>query len=98
MKIIFKFAGGPLDGKSIVGEAGEQDEADRYYTLTNHGRIGQRFRIASEYAIDMLTREQLKEERPHRFQEHVYQVTDRLEDDKKIFMRAEYVQEEAKED
>ena len=45
-----------------------------------------------------MTREQLKEERPHRFQEHVYQVTDRLEDDKKIFMRAEYVQEEAKED
>ena len=86
-----------MDGKTVMGESGEQDEADRYFSLTNHGRIGQRFRIASQYAIDILAREELKEERPHQFQEHVYQVTDRLEDDDKIFVLAEYVRDEAKE-
>ena len=77
-----------------MGELGEQDEADRYFGLTNHGRIGHRFRTASQYAIDTLTREELKEERPHHFQEHVYQVTDRLEDEEKVFVLAEYVQDE----
>ena len=74
MRIVFKFTGGPLDGKTVIGESGEQDEADRYFALTNHGQIGQRFRIASQYALDTLATEQMKKERPHRFQEHVYQV------------------------
>lgn len=91
MKLVFKFNGGPLDGKTVIGQSGQQDEADRYYTLTNHGRIGQRFRTASQLAIDMLADEELKEESPHHFQEHIYQVTDRLQDAEKIFIRAEYV-------
>jgi hypothetical protein len=91
MRIIFKFTGGPMDGKTVVGEQGEQDEADRYYTLTNHGRVGQRFRTASQYAIDTLAREELTDERPHHFQEHIYRVSHRLEDDEKIFVRADYV-------
>jgi hypothetical protein len=42
-------------------------------------------------AIDTLADEELKQERPHRFQEHVYQVTDRHQDAEKVFIRAEYV-------
>jgi hypothetical protein len=91
MKLVFKFTGGPLDGKTVIGRTGQQDEADRYYTLTNHGRTGQRFRTASPLAIDTLADEELKQERPHRFQEHVYQVTDRHQDAEKVFIRAEYV-------
>jgi hypothetical protein len=94
MKIVFKFTGGPLDGKTVIGQLGEQDEADRYYALSNHGRVGQRFRTASQYAVDTLVREELKQERPHRFQEHVYQVTDRCEDHEKVFVRVGYVPEE----
>jgi hypothetical protein len=82
-----------MDGKTVIGELGEQDEADRYFALTNHGQIGHRFRTASQYAIDTLTREELKDERPHHFQEHIYQVTDRLEDGEKIFVVAEYVRD-----
>jgi hypothetical protein len=93
MKIVFQFSGGPLDGKTVIGDFGGQDEADRYFALTNHGRIGQRFRVASQYAIDMLTQEQLKEERPHHFQEHVYRVTGRLEADEKTLVVAEYVRD-----
>lgn len=93
MKLIFKFMGGPLDGETVIGQLGEQGQADRYYALTDRGRIGQRFRTVSPYAIDTLVKEELKEERPHHFQEHVYEVVDHLEDEDKIFVRAEYVQE-----
>jgi hypothetical protein len=93
MRVIIKFTGGPLDGKTVIGESGQQDEADRYYALTNHGRVGQRFRTASEYAIDTLLKEDLKEQGPHHFQDHIYEVTDRHEDAEKVFVRADYVRE-----
>lgn len=95
MKLVFKFKGGPVDGKTVIGRLGEQDEADRYYALTNRGRVGQRFRVASPYAIETLTDEQLQEERPHYFQEHFYRVADRLENSDKIFVVAEYLGQEA---
>lgn len=84
-----------MDGTTVHGQPGRQDEADRYYALTHHGRVGQRFRIASQYAIDTLAEEQLKTDRPHHFQEHVYQVVEHLEDEDKIIVRAEYVRKEA---
>lgn len=92
MRLIFKFKGGPMDGKTVLGEPGKQDEADRYYALTGRGRVGQRFKVASPYAVDTLAKEQLQEERPHHFQEHVYEVVDSHEDQEKIFVRAEYLQ------
>ncbi len=94
MKIIFEFTGGPLDGKTVEGESGEQDEADRYFALTHHGKVGQRFRIGSDYAIDLLAAEGLKEDRPHHFRRHTYDVTDRLEGDDEVLIRAEYVESE----
>lgn len=97
MRILFEFAGGPLDGKSVVGIRGEQDEADRYFVLTHHGKIGQRFRIASDYAVEFLANEQLKNDAPHQLQLHAYRVTDRLEGEDEVLVRAEYVDKSADE-
>jgi len=94
VKVIFKFSGGPLDGKTVVGEPGQDDEAQRYYALTYHGRVGQQFHIASDYAVDILTSGNLKEEASHRFQQHSYQVTDRIQNGNIVLIRAEYRQKE----
>ncbi len=94
-KLIFKFFGGPLDGKTVTGRPNEEGEARTYYTLSCHGRRGQRFRIASEYAVDILASEQLKEERPHHFQQHVYEVVERIRNPHVILVRAEDVDESA---
>jgi len=91
MKIIFEFFGGPLDGKSVVGRTGEQDEADRYYVLSHHGRLGQRFKVASSYAVGLLSEPREDSAAPRRVQQHHYRVTDRLEGEQEVLVRAEYV-------
>ncbi len=92
MRIIFKFSGGPLDGKTVTGEPGEPGEAQSYYALSHHGRLGQRFRTASDYMVDTLAEEGLQVETPHRFQQHLYEVTDRIENGQVLLVRTEYVQ------
>lgn len=91
MRVIFKFKGGPLDGKTVSGDAGEPGEAQRYYVLTYHGRLGQRFRTASEYAVNILVRKGLQAEQPHRFQPHYYEVIDRIDNGDVLLVRTEYV-------
>jgi hypothetical protein len=91
MRVIFKFLGGPLDGKTVTGEPGEPGEAQRYYALTCHGRLGQRFRTASEYAVNVLLTEKLQGEKPHHFQQHYYEVTDRIDNGDVLVVRTEYV-------
>lgn len=91
MRILFEFAGGPLDGKTAEGDEGDNEEADRYYVLTNHGRIGQRFKVASDYAIERLAEERLQDDTPHHFQKHVYEVRDRADAEDEVLIRAEYV-------
>jgi hypothetical protein len=83
-----------LDGKMAVGHSGEQDEAERFYLLTDRGRIGQRFRVASEYAIDTLADELLQHEESHRFQPHCYEVIDRVDTRIGVLVRVRYVREE----
>ncbi len=95
MKIIIKFAGGPWDGRNLVGVRGAQDEADRYYALSNHGRVGQRFRVASQYAVDTLVEEELQEERRHNFQPHCYEVLDHIRNRATTLVRVGYVSPEA---
>jgi len=90
-RIIFKFAGGPLDGKRVAGEPGKETEVRRYYALTHHGRVGQWFRTASDYAIGILAREQLKREQSHRFQQHIYEVVDRIDNGDVLLVLVEYV-------
>jgi hypothetical protein len=91
-KMIFKFTGGPLDGKKIVGEPRTDKDVQRYYRLTNHGRVGQRFRTASDYAIETLTREGLQEQQPHHFQPHVYEVVDRIDNGTVLMVLIQYVE------
>ena len=91
MEIVFRFTGGPLDGQVVRGSLAEESEAERYFLLSHHGRIGQRFRVASPYAVDLLAEEQLQEEHPHRFQQHSYEVIDRVETAGKVLVRAKYV-------
>jgi hypothetical protein len=92
MKIVFEFAGGPLDGKQVIGEPGEEGELELYYALSYHGRLGQRFRTASDYAVNLLVREQLKVNKMHNFQDHQYEITDRREEGERLLLRACYVQ------
>jgi hypothetical protein len=86
----FVFVGGPYDGKTLRGVVGAGSEAERYFLLTNWGTLGQRFKVASEYAIETLARERLKNERRHYFQRHFYAVSDRSEDDGEVWVRADY--------
>jgi hypothetical protein len=89
--MIFKFAGGPLDGREVAGLPGRDNEAQRYYWLTNHGQVGQRFRTASDYAIELLSREQLQEHELHHFQQHVYEVVDRIDNGDVLVVLIHYV-------
>lgn len=94
-KLIFKFAGGPLDGKTVTGNPTKDGEARDYYALTYHGRPGQRFRVASEYAINLLMCEGLGEESPHHFQEHVYEVVERIRNRKVLLVLVKYIEKGA---
>jgi hypothetical protein len=88
--ILFEFLGGPSDGKSVQGALGDGGDAERYYLFTNHGTVGHRFKVASEYAVEILAHEKLKVEVPHHFQPHYYVVTERLEEGDEIWVRATY--------
>jgi hypothetical protein len=94
MEIVFRFTGGPLDGQIVRGSPREESEAERYYLLSHHGRIGQHFRVASSYAVDVLAEEQLQQEHPHRFQQHSYEVIDCVETVGRVLVRAKYVRPE----
>ena len=94
-KLIFKFAGGPLDGKIVDGNPKEEGEARDYYILTYHGRLWQRFRVASGYALNVLMSERLQEERPHNFQEHIYEVVDRIRNRNVLLVLAQYAENRA---
>ena len=93
LEITFEFVGGPNDGEVLHGTLGEPSDAERYYLFSNHGTVGQPFSVASQYAIERLASEQLKEEKRHYFQRHYYVVTKRLEDGEKVRVRAEYAPE-----
>lgn len=91
LKIHFEFVGGPNDGKVLEGRLGEPSDAERQYLFSHHGRVGQRLKVASPYAVETLASEGLKEDQPHHFQPHYYVVTDRLEEEQEVWIRAEYL-------
>jgi len=92
LKITFEFLGGPNDGVSLEGSLGDASDAERYYLLTNHGSVAQRFKVASEYAVETLAQETLEDEMQHSFPPHHYVVTDRLEENNEVLVRAAYVE------
>lgn len=89
--ITFEFLGGPKDGDVLHGTWGEPSDAERYFLVSNHGSVGQQFRVASPHAIETLAREQLKDDQRHFFQRHFYVVTSRSDDGEDVRVRAEYV-------
>jgi hypothetical protein len=91
MRIVFEFLGGPHDGRVLRGTVGEASDAERYFLFSNWGSVGQRFKVASDYAVDILVKERLQEEKRHTFQRHFYVVTDRQEDNGEVWVRAEYL-------
>ena len=93
MRITFEFVGGPHDGKLLHGVVGEASDAERFLLGSKWGMVGQQFKVASEYAVEMLAEERLQEERRHYFQRHFYVVTDRPEDDAEVWVRATYLLE-----
>lgn len=93
MRITFEFVGGPHDGKLLHGVVGEASDAERFLLGSNWGMVGQQFKVASEYAVEMLAEERLQEERRHYFQRHFYVVTDRLDNGEEMWVRAEYLPE-----
>ena len=70
LSIIFEFVGGPYDGKVATGDLGEAGDAERYYLFTNHGVVGYLFKVASEYAVETLSREGLRPNQGWQFQKH----------------------------
>ena len=93
LEITFEFVGGPKDGRIVQGSLGEPSDAELHYLCTNHGTVGLRFKVASEYAVESLVKTNLKDSNRHGFQNHFYVVTDRLEDGHEVWVRAEYVPE-----
>lgn len=89
--ITFEFVGGPVDGRLLQGNLGESSDAERYYLLSHRGRVGQQFSVASPFAVETLVREQLQNEQRHYFRRHLYSVTDRIETDGGVRVRADYV-------
>jgi hypothetical protein len=89
-KIIFEFVGGPHDGHVLQGTLGDGSDAERYLLISNWGTVGHLFKVASQYAVETLARELLKEERRHHFQRHFYVVAERWEDVDEVWVRADY--------
>jgi hypothetical protein len=93
LSITFEFVGGPKDGHVVEGTLGDSSDAERYYLFSHRGAVGNRFKVPSQYAVDTLASEELKDDRRHYFQQHFYVVTNRREEDDHVWVRAEYVPE-----
>jgi hypothetical protein len=93
MDITVHFHGGPLDGKTVSSRDGDQEEAERYYLLTHHGRRGQRFGVASDYTVETIAEEGLEKDPQRQFRRHIYQVKERHDEPDEIIVHVEYVQD-----
>ncbi len=92
--ITFEFVGGPNDGKVARGLLGEAGPAERFFLFSNRGRIGQRFKVASDYAVDVLASALEQGEMTGSFPAHYYVVTDCFEDRDEVWVRVEYSRDE----
>jgi putative transcriptional regulator len=88
LNITFEFVGGPNDGKIVEGRLGEPSDAERHYLFSHHGRIGQRFSVASDYAVETLAEDPAAPN--FSIPRHYYVVTERLEDGGDVWVQATY--------
>jgi hypothetical protein len=98
MNITVHFHGGPLDGKTVSSCDGDAEEAERYFLLTHHGRRGQRFRVASDYAVERIAEEGVESDPERHFPRHSYEVKqNKGEDDGNggdhVVLHVEYVRD-----
>lgn len=91
LNITFEFVGGPNDGKIVEGLLGAAGDAERHYLFSNHGKVGQRFKVASDYAVEMLVEAIDRGELSSTFPPHFYVITDRVEAEGEVWVRAEYL-------
>jgi hypothetical protein len=70
---------------------GDASDAERCFFFSNWGMVGQRVKVASDYAVETLETEPTGGGREAHFQRHFYAVTDRLEDDGEVWVRAAYL-------
>ncbi|HEY5316150.1 MAG TPA: hypothetical protein VIK18_26720 [Pirellulales bacterium] len=102
-RVVFKFEGGFMDGKTLIGDLKDQaqgksaNEAVRHYFNTDRGAVGQRFWSASDYMVDTLRTHGgdvtalRAASRDPRFQCDHYEVVDRREKDSEIHVRAKFI-------
>jgi len=91
LNITYEFIGGPNDGMVLEGRLGESSEAERYYLFSNRGAIGSRIKLVSPYTVEKIARHLWNEEKRIQFQRHFYQVTEHLEENEDVWVRAEYL-------
>jgi len=72
-------------------------EAWEFYVRTYHGRLGQRFKMLSEYAVRTLASEQLKERNHTTSSSTSMRSWSAFADRKVLLVRAEYVERGARE-
>lgn len=85
-KLHFELIGGCYDGQIVDGPM-----AHRYYANCENGKIGSRFWTASEHAQEGGLGIPLGK----RFQRHIYEVTERLEEETEVLVRAKFVETRA---
>ena len=91
LNITYEFIDGPNDGMVLEGRLGESSEAERYFLFSNRGAIGSRIKLVSPYAVERIAEELWNEEKQVSFQRHFYQVTEHLEEDDEVWVRAKYL-------
>lgn len=92
-QIIFELVGGCFDGMTVCSDSDDPREAaaaHKFYFMSAKGKVGARFWSGSDYALEVLGTWPTKYLENETFQPHVYEVTDRLEGDGEVLIRAEY--------
>jgi len=91
LNILFEFLGGPNDGQVVQGRLGDCSDAERLYLFTDRGRVGQHFKIASQYVIDSLAQVRRRDEALPQFHLHFYTVSECVEEADEVWIQATYL-------
>jgi len=92
-RILVDFAGGPLDGRALDSDAMDLDrdgasQARFVYLATDNGQIGKRFQLMSPHAWQLIEKHGHDAPAGHM---HKYEITDRLEENYEVLIRAKYI-------
>jgi hypothetical protein len=85
MEITFEFLEGFMDGRTVSTDSEDENEAmlaPAYSAFTEGGKVGKRFVLVSDFAI---------ENAPESATGHIYEVIERTEDQERVLVRAKFV-------